>query len=103
MVFVTTDPARDDAATLRDYLDQFDPDFTGLTGDLGTIRSVGEKLGVYIARGQELPGGGYEVDHSTPVVGLRPDGTAPIVWTQGTSSAGLAEDIQHLLGEGATS
>ena len=32
---------------------------------------------------------------------LRPDGTAPIVWTQGTSSAELAEDIHHLLGEGA--
>jgi protein SCO1/2 len=103
VVFVTTDPARDDAATLRHYLDQFDPEFTGLTGDPATIRAVGKKLGVYIARGQELPDGGYEVDHSTPVVGLHPDGTAPIVWTQGTSSAELAEDISHLLGRGATS
>ena len=29
VVFVTTDPARDDAATLREYLDRFDPDFVG--------------------------------------------------------------------------
>jgi len=103
VVFVTTDPARDDAATLRDYLDQFDPDFTGLTGDPATIAAVGERLGVYIARGQELPDGGYEVDHSTPVVGVHPDGTAPIVWTQGTSSAELAADIAALLGEGGAS
>ena len=37
MVFVTTDPARDDAATLRAYLDRFDPSLRGLTGDLPEI------------------------------------------------------------------
>ena len=34
MQFVTTDPARDDEATLRAYLDRFDPTFGGLTGPL---------------------------------------------------------------------
>jgi len=100
VVFVTTDPARDDEATLRAYLDKFDPGFLGLTGDLSTIERLAERLGVYIARGQELPDGGYEVDHSTPVVGVGPDGSAPIVWTQGTSSAELAEDIVKILDEG---
>lgn len=39
MVFVTTDPARDDAKTLRTYLDRYNPSFTGLTGDLdSTLR-----------------------------------------------------------------
>ena len=99
VVFVTTDPARDDESTLRTYLDQFDPGFLGLTGDLATIEKLGEKLGVYIARGQELPDGGYEVDHSTPVIGVGPDGSAPIVWTQGTSSHEFAEDIERLLAD----
>ena len=35
--FVTTDPARDDPATLRAYLDRFDPEFEGLTGPLTDI------------------------------------------------------------------
>lgn len=99
VVFVTTDPARDDAGTLRSYLDQFDDGFTGLTSDLATITTVAEDLGVYVARGAKLPGGGYEVDHSTPVVGLDDVGSAPIVWTQGTSSQEFAEDIEKLLAE----
>ena len=37
VVFVTTDPARDDEQALRTYLDRFDPTFLGLTGDLATI------------------------------------------------------------------
>ena len=99
VVFVTTDPARDDAGTLRSYLDQFDDGFIGLTGDLGTIMAVAEDLGVYVAKGEKLPGGGYEVDHSTQVVGVDDRGGAPIVWTEGTSSAEFALDIEKLLAE----
>ena len=102
VVFVTTDPARDDPGTLRSYLDQFDDDFIGLTGDLPTITAVAEELGVYVERGKKLPGGGYEVDHSTPVVGVDDEGTAPIVWTQGTSSQEFADDIELLLAGGVT-
>ncbi|EYB67536.1 electron transport protein SCO1/SenC [Deinococcus phoenicis] len=34
---VTVDPAHDRPAVLREYLDRFDPAFTGLTGDAATI------------------------------------------------------------------
>ena len=37
MVFVTTDPARDTPDVLREYLDRYDPDFVGLTGDVGDV------------------------------------------------------------------
>lgn len=97
VVMVTTDPARDDAATLRGYLDRFDPAFVGLTGDLRTITEIGDALGVYIEKGRKLPGGGYEVDHGTPVVAIDSRDRSPIVWTQGTSPAQFAEDIAALL------
>ncbi|HQR25939.1 MAG TPA: SCO family protein [Nocardioides sp.] len=97
VVLVTTDPARDDAETLRAYLDRFDPSFLGLTGDLATIKAVGKDLGVYIGKGQQLPSGGYEVDHSTPILGIDSRDRVPIVWTQGTSAADLAEDVAALL------
>jgi protein SCO1/2 len=102
VVFVTTDPARDTAPVLRDYLDQFDPSYVGLTSDLATIVAAGEPLGVYVAKGEELPGGGYEVDHGTPIVGVTAGGTAPIVW-QEPSSAQLAEDLRKFLAEGGVS
>ena len=99
VVLVTTDPARDDEAVLRDYLDRYDPTFIGLTGDLPAITRVGEALGIYIARGAKLPTGGYEVDHGTPVVAIDGEDRSPIVWTQGTSAADLAEDVSALLAD----
>jgi protein SCO1/2 len=53
VVFVTTDPARDDAATLGAYLERFDADlpvsFIGLTGDLAAVEAAQSAAGVPIA------------------------------------------------------
>jgi protein SCO1/2 len=97
VVFVTTDPARDDAEALRSYLDRFDPSFLGLTGDLDTISDIGLDLGVAVEKGEKLPSGGYEVTHSTHVIGVDSDDVAPIVWLQDTSASDYAEDIHLLL------
>jgi len=97
MLFVTSDPKRDTPQVLRDYLDRFNPSFEGLTGPLPRIVDVAHALGVPIEKGARLPSGGYEVAHGTQIVGVRADGTAPIVWTEGTSAAALAEDLTALL------
>jgi protein SCO1 len=98
MVFVTTDPARDDERALRQYLDRFDPSFEGLTGDLRTIADIGRELGVAVEKGERLPSGGYEVTHSTHVIGVDAADRAPVVWTEGTSAGEFADDIHQLLG-----
>ncbi len=97
VVVVTTDPARDDEATLRAWLDRFDPGFEGLTGPLQRISSIGDAMGVSIEKGRKLPGGGYEVDHSTPLVAIDARDRVPVVWTQGFSPVDLAEDLAALL------
>ena len=97
MVFVTTDPARDDVATLRSYLDRFDPSFDGLTGDLAKIDELGKAFDVEIAKGKKLASGGYDVAHGTQIIGLLPDHRAPFVWTQGTDPSTLADDITTIL------
>jgi len=97
MVFVTTDPARDSPAVLRSYLDRFDPSFEGATGALPRIVRLGKAFGVPIEKGHRLASGGYDVVHGTQVVGLRPDGTAPFVWTEGTSPGALADDLTKIL------
>ncbi|HEY0642448.1 MAG TPA: SCO family protein [Nocardioides sp.] len=48
VVFVTTDPARDDEATVEKYVSAFDPSNIGLTGALADIVEVGESLAVGI-------------------------------------------------------
>jgi protein SCO1/2 len=98
VAFVTTDPTRDTRQALRGYLDRFDPQFVGLTGPLARIDALGRPLGVYIKKGQRLPSGGYEVDHTASVTAVR-DGRAPLVWTQGASPTDMAADIHRLLEE----
>ncbi|MEO5710670.1 MAG: SCO family protein [Nocardioidaceae bacterium] len=97
MLFVTTDPARDDPKTLKAYVGRFDPTFDALTGDLPTIVGLGQAFDVEIAKGTKLASGGYDVAHGTQIVGVLPDGRAPFVWTEGTDPAALAGDITKIL------
>jgi protein SCO1/2 len=97
VVFVTTDPQRDDEATLRTYLDRFNPDFIGLTGRLDTIIRIGRALAIAIEQGDKLPSGGYDITHGTSVLGIDSDDRVPIVWDQETSATQYAADVHQLL------
>ncbi|KQW53294.1 electron transport protein SCO1/SenC [Nocardioides sp. Root1257] len=97
VVFVTTDPARDTQDVLKKYLSHFDPGFIGLTGDLDTIVSVAQPMGVGITQGEKLPSGGYDVTHGTTITGIDADDEGTVYWSEETSSADFAADIHHLL------
>jgi protein SCO1/2 len=97
VVFITTDPARDDAATLHAYVARYDPTFIGLTGGLADIKTAGDAMGVFIEKGAKLATGGYDVSHSTGVIAVDSEDRSPIVWTEGTSSAQFASDFIQLL------
>ncbi|GAA5532361.1 SCO family protein [Deinococcus aluminii] len=55
---VTVDPVHDRPAVLRDYLNRFDPAFTGLTGDAATIDEAARVM--FVANVQSQP----VTDHS---------------------------------------
>ncbi|WP_257423388.1 SCO family protein [Nocardioides carbamazepini] len=100
VVFVTTDPARDDQQTLRSYLDEYDKRFIGLTGDLDTIIDVGDPLHIYVNDGVKLPSGGYDLGgHSTFTLAIDSSHRAVALWNQETSSTEFAADIHTLLTE----
>ncbi|HEY7887551.1 MAG TPA: SCO family protein [Steroidobacteraceae bacterium] len=67
VLFVTVDPQRDTPAVLAGYLRQFDPSFLGLTGDTGEIHRFAAGLGIGVTR-INLPGGGYDFDHTMAVL-----------------------------------
>ena len=94
VVFVTTDPARDDAAALRDYLDRFDPAFIGLTGDLDDDhrrRRAARRRGRAGREAAERRLRGHATAPRSSAIDA--DDQAPVVWTQDTSAAELAADI----------
>ncbi len=96
VAFVTTDPARDTRSVLRTYLDRFDPRFVGVTGPISQIDKLGHSMGIEVLKGQKLPDGGYEVQHTTNVIAVR-DAKGDLVWTAGSSPQDLAVDLRKIL------
>ncbi len=96
IVVVTTDPSRDTPPVLKTYLDRIDPNLIGLTGDLATIVTVAESVGVPIDDAQKLPSGGYEVVHGTQVIGFGKDHQAAVVWTYPTTVGDFRTDFETL-------
>ncbi|CAB4741904.1 unannotated protein [freshwater metagenome] len=98
LVFVTTDPARDDEARLSRYLERYDPTAVGLTGDLEEIKALAESVGIFVADAEELASGGFDLgSHGSQVVAVAGEGRAPVFWRQDVSSAALASDLSLLL------
>jgi protein SCO1/2 len=65
VVFVTVDPARDDPAAMKRYVDFYGMDFTGLTGSPAAIADAARAWGVTF---EQLPAdgaAGYAMAHST--------------------------------------
>jgi protein SCO1/2 len=100
VVFVTTDPARDDEAAVEKYVSAFDPSIVGLTGDLDDIVEVARSMAVAVDQGEKLPSGGYEVTHGTRVLAIDEADDSTMMWDQDVSQAQLAHDVTALLEEG---
>lgn len=102
VLFITTDAPRDTVGVMDAYLRRIDPDFVGLTSTMDVILAVGQNFGIAVEEGTKLPGGGYEVDHGTQILGFGADKTLQVVWTQGTSIGDLKADIATLVGKQPT-
>ena len=96
LVFVTTDPARDQEKQIRGYLDRFNPSFVGLTGPMSTIKRAASEVGVDIEGKKKLASGGYEVGHSAQVIGFSRN-SGLVIWTPGTPIAALKHDFALLV------
>lgn len=97
VLFVTVDPDRDTPQVLKAYLDRIDPDFIGLTGTPATIEAVAAAMGVGIEGTEQRPDGGYDVNHTTQVIGFDARRRGVVVWTQGTGIGTYRSDFDLLV------
>ncbi len=72
-LFITVDPERDTAASLKDYLASFDPHLRALTGDADALAAVAKEYRVYYKK-VPLEGGDYTMDHTAIVYLMDKDG-----------------------------
>jgi protein SCO1/2 len=67
VVFVTIDPARDDAAAMKQYTDYYKAGYTGLTGTADEIAGAAKAWGVTYQKLPSDSASGYAMAHSTDV------------------------------------
>lgn len=94
-VFITVDPQRDTPAHLKDYVAAFHPKMVGLTGTTEQVAAAAKAYKVYFSK-QPGAGGGaddYQVDHTSFVYLMGPDGAPRSVFRSGTSAKVIAGEI----------
>ena len=70
LFFISVDPQRDTPEVIKSYLNSFDNDFIGITGDPEKIFLLSQSWGI-VSQKIFLEDGEYNVDHSSPVILLR--------------------------------
>ena len=92
VLFISVDPARDTPAVLARYVQAFDPQFQGLSGDPAAIARIAAEFGVAVNR-VELPGGDYTMDHSAVVFLTDRAGRIAAIFTPPFEVAGFSDDL----------
>jgi cytochrome oxidase Cu insertion factor (SCO1/SenC/PrrC family) len=99
VVFVTTDPARDTPARLKEWLGAIDPTFIGLTGTHATIDSAQRSLGLRVAEkeyAERADSANYFVGHAAQVFAFARDGNAYLIYPNGIRQQDWAQDLPKL-------
>jgi protein SCO1/2 len=101
VVFVTTDPWRDDQRVLRKWLDRFSPSFIGLTGTPSQIAGAEVAMGMPISRREAAPkrygSGKYAVSHFAAVLAYGRDGRVATLYPSGITPTEIAADLPVLV------
>jgi len=101
VVFVTVDSARDTLARLRQWLDQFDSSFVGLTGSLARVNAIQRGTHILAASAPEPDGhGGYAMEHSAAVLAFTRDDSAHVAFPSDVTPDGWTADIERLVAVG---
>ncbi len=104
VVFVTTDPARDSAQRLRQWLGHFSPSFVGLTGTQEQVTHAQITAGLLPASRDTAAtaGGDYGVGHAAQVLAYTPDNLERVEYPAGTRQEDWAHDIPLLVRAGTS-
>lgn len=74
VVFVSVDPERDTLEHLQEYVDYFDPAFSGVTGSPDELMTLSRSLGAIYAKTKPDDNGDYLVDHTAAIFVIDPQG-----------------------------
>jgi protein SCO1 len=94
--FISVDPERDTADTMKDYLSSFDPHLKGLTGAPPDVAKVLSEYRVY-SKKVPLKDGDYTMDHTALVYLMDRDGRFVAPFNLKRTPEEAAADLRHYL------
>jgi len=98
VVFITVDPARDNAARLRTYLKPFDPTFIGITGTQRQIDALLKSYGISATRRMvEGSKTDYTMHHSSYLYFIDRQGMQRALMPFGRPADDMVHDLKLLL------
>lgn len=98
VVFVTTDPERDTASALGEWLKGIDPQVVGLTGGFDTIQAGARTLGISIEPPHKDKNGKMVSTHGTQVVAFSPKTDAGyVLYTEDATVDDYIKDLPKLI------
>ena len=97
-IFITLDPERDTPEAVNAYVENFGPNFVGLTGSPEAIDKAAKAYRVTYQKFQdESMGDNYSIDHSALVYLMGPDGKFVTHIPYGTQPEKMAETLRRYL------
>lgn len=100
-VYISVDGARDTPQALRDYLDNFDAEFIGFSGDDETLARIQPDYGFYYQRRLDTGSQAvYIIDHSTRSYLVDPSGHLVATFTYDATPTAVAEAIRWHMTQG---
>ena len=106
VIMVSVDPARDDVDTLAEYVDSFNAEFVGLTGNIGVIAGLAEQF--FVAHSKPSPvshdahtttdvAQEYLIEHSGHLAIVDPEGRFAAVMRSPVRDGDVTNAYRHLL------
>lgn len=97
-VFVSIDPERDTPDVVKLYVENFHPRLVGLTGSPEDIAAIARAYRVYYKKAPGVEAdGSYEMDHSTTMYLMGPDGSFRKHFNYTTDAKGLAQALREAI------
>jgi len=97
-LFISIDPNRDTPEVMAEYVAQFHPSITGLTGTDDEIAQLAQSFRTYYARAESSEGGeDYTVDHSATTFLMGPDGKFQTTFSYGTTPEAMAAGLDKFI------
>jgi protein SCO1/2 len=97
VVFVTVDPARDDTARVKRFVDVFDPRFIGVTGPANALEPIYRTFKIWSAKIPNPDGAGYLAAHESGIVFLDASGAVRDTLPWNSATAVIERDVRTYL------